>query len=263
MRSLFRSFLFALPLAASAVACTVTTGATSGDNGKLQFETQQADCILFCGKATSIPILAGAEVTIDVSNGDPSTRYTASIDPPAAADLSLSTSCFCKSSTANSATSRSVDVGTDCKSGETKSCTESVSLDTKADGDVALQIFDSKGQLVDKTTVHLRPATSIASHVSVANVELRPATDGAFEVKLGSAVAIASSALGADGQALLYTRGAFLFTYADKSIARPAGDVLFGSSGVEQVSAIALGTTKITVAAKRGATRELTFRVIP
>jgi hypothetical protein len=256
-RFLALALLVSAPFAAG---CSVPQQGNTGDLGKLNFQVQKADCVLFCGDATSTPLLAGATIDVLVANGDPSTTYSVALTPPSLAQSTLTTTYWCNSQTANSASVREVSVSDKCNANETKSVTLTVSLSTVGAGDLGVSIVGPSGT-VDKTTLHLDAAASVSGALSNAGgAALTPAADGAFEVHTGAVFSIASSAKDAAGDALVYTRGAYLFSYANTSIVASSPNA---DSGVENAVAVAPGTTNITVAAGVGATHTFAIRVLP
>lgn len=263
MARAFNTLLFlALPFAAACSGSVqINTPSTTGSLGKLTFQYEQDDCLLFCGESLSTPVLAGASVELEVTGGDPFTQFTAQVSPPDLADAQLQENCTCNMTSGNTASSRAVGITDACNSNETKSCIELVTVDTHGTGDVALQIMGPSG-LVDETTLHLVAATSISAEVQVNGVTVQPGAGGRYAAKAGEGISITSTATDAQGRTLVYTRGAFLYSYLNPSVVA-SNPGLIGASNTETALAVSAGTAQLTEQAGVGVTTSYLFEVSP
>lgn len=251
-----RSSLVALAL--SAAACSFGIGeSTEGDQGKMHFEYTGGDCLLGCGLDRNA--LQGSLVTVSARGGDGDVRKKARLTSGAIGAISAQReSCSCETTTRDTRKSRSVEPSTGCASGETKSCSLSVDIETAQPGDSKLEITDFGGNVVDRVTVHVRPAARIDVDVREGGTNM----GGVYEVKRGSKVKLLSEVFDADGSEVIFARHGVSHAYGDKSILQPDAAVLVGSTDVEDMLAIGLGETTVKVRAE-GAEKLVRFRIVP
>lgn len=257
-RPSFLSLSSLVVLALSAAACSLGLGdSTEGDDGKMRFEYIGSDCPFGCGLDRSA--LQGSLVTVVVRGGDGEVRKKARLDNGAIGAISAQReSCSCETRTGDTLKSRSGEPASPCASGETKSCSLSIDIETAQPGESKLEVTDLGGNVIDRVTVEVRPAARI-------DVDVREgATDvgGVHEVKRGFKVKVRSEVYDADGNEVFFTRHGVSHEYADKNILRPDTAVILGSTDVEDMIATGLGETTVKVRAE-GAEKLVRFRVVP
>jgi hypothetical protein len=252
------SFVLFAVVAVAAAGCSASLGdKTDGENGNLRFSYNGRGCLFGCGLDRSA--LQGSMVTITSEGGDPDVRPTARIVDPAVARVSSQReSCSCTSQSKSSSHSRSVDPGDTCTSTEKKACSLSLDIETTQAGDPKLEIVDGAGSLIDRVTLHVRPA----ARIDVTVQQGATLVGGVYEVKKGFKVKLESRVFDVDGGEAVFARHGMSFDYADKSIVQPDSAVLVGSTEVEDMIAPGAGDTTVTVKAP-GAQKIVRLRVRP
>jgi hypothetical protein len=257
---LLLSSFFGLALCTlSAAGCSAKLGEkTDGENGALRFSyTNASGCIFGCG--LDRPALQGSMVTVMSEGGNPDIRATARLVDPTVARIAAQTeSCRCTSHTENSSESHSIDAGDRCVSGQTKECSLSLDVETSQAGDPKLEIVDGSGGLIDRVTLHVRPAARIDVRVKEGATEI----GGVYEVKKGFKVKLESHVFDVDGGEAVFAKHGMSFDYGDESIVKPDTAVIFGSTEVEDMIAPGVGETTVKVRAT-GAEKVVRFRVVP
>jgi hypothetical protein len=248
----------AVLLSLSSVACSASLGdKTDGDNGALRFSYSGRGCLFGCGLDRSA--LQGSMVTVSSEGGDPDVRPFARIVDSALAKVSAQReSCSCTTTSKASSQSRSIEPGDTCATAEKKSCSLSLDIETLNAGDPKLEIVDGAGTLIDRVTLHVRPAARIDVTVKEGAVDM----GGVYEVKNGFKVKLESHVYDVDGGEAVFARHGMSFDYADASILQPDSAVLIGSTDVEDMIAKGTGETSVKVHAP-GAEKIVRFRVVP
>jgi hypothetical protein len=243
-------------------------GGPSGADGRLTFQIQRHDCVVQCGQSIDAPALAGSTLVVTVDGGDPSTVYTIKAGPLHLASATPLTSCTCGAPTSTGTTgpgapSRPIAPDAACDSGETKSCSTAIELDTHEAGDLEIAVSDASGAVLDTTTVHLVAAASIESSVTVDAARATPDARGAYTARIGQTIGIRSIARDASGVELVYSRDAFTFSYLDATVVGEEPDPFGGSAQAETAVAHAAGTARVREVAGVGATRDFVVDVTP
>jgi hypothetical protein len=259
----FPSFLLSsfvvtsLALLLGSAGCSLKLGdKTEGDQGVMSFSYDGPGCFFGCGLDRSA--LQGSLVSVTAKGGDPNVTQTARIAESSIARVSKQTpSCTCDSKSGSTSTSSSIAPGEKCTGGATKTCTLSVEIETSDQGDAHLEIVGPSGALVDRVTVHVRPAARL--DVSVGETAVKD--DAPVTARVGDTVALETHAFDADGNEEIFTQHGISHDYGDKSILEPADDDLFGSTNVERMIARQPGDTTIKVHAP-GAERVVRFHVV-
>ncbi len=255
--SLLLSSFVVASLSLGAAGCSLKLGDhTEGDNGTLSFSYDGPGCFFGCGLDRSA--LQGSLVTVNAKGGDPNVTQTARILESSIARVSNQTpSCTCDSKSGNTSSSSTVAPGEKCSGGATKSCSLSVDIETSDQGDAHLEVLGPSGAVIDRVTIHVRPAARL--DVSVGQTAVKDETP--VTARVGDTVALETHAFDADGNEEIFTQHGISHDYADKSILEPANDDLFGSTNVEKMIAKQPGDTSITVRAP-GAERVVHFHVV-
>lgn len=242
----------------STAACSFKLGdKTDGEKGTMTFAYDGPGCFFGCGLDRSA--LQGSQVSVSAKGGDADVAQTARIAESSIARVSdQHEACSCDSSSGSQSNSRSIEPSARCSSGETKSCNLSVDIETTAEGDAHLEIVDPKGALIDRVTVHVRPAARI--DVSVNGVAIN---DGQLTtVRNGDKVKLESHAFDANGDEALFTKHGISHDYGDTTILAPDDAVLIGTTNVEDMIAREPGDTTVKVHAP-GAEQLVRFHVVP
>lgn len=236
---------------------------TKGQNGVAEFSLSSAQCIL--GRGTDRPVLLGSAITVQAT-------VTTHTDDPLSlrvADASMgsaepsSQSCSCSGSGTVTCTST-------CPPGQKKSVTVSFDVQTKAAGDVPIQLVDPSGAVVDSSSITVRPAKTIAATVSskprgAANdAPVKADGDGAYTVHVGDEVDVSFNTTDDQGNDLLFTRHGVVPTYANATALAPTTDIadrIIGLTNREVANALATGDDQISFAAQ-GASATLKFHVV-
>jgi hypothetical protein len=240
----------------SATACSIKLGdKTEGEKGAMTFAYDGRGCLFGCGLDRSA--LQGAQITVNASGGNASVRPTARIAAATVARVSKQTeSCSCDSKTGSTSNSRSVEPSETCASGETKSCTLSVDIEAAGAGDAELEVVDPKGGLIDRVTIHVRPAARLDITVDgLAVKDGEPTT-----VRSGEAVKLETHAFDADGSEELFTKHGISHDYGDTAVIAPDPAVIIGSTDIEDMIAVSPGDTTVKVYAP-GAARVVQIHV--
>jgi hypothetical protein len=248
------SFAF---VAVATAACSPLGESTDGDNGTLRFEYTGGNCLFGCGLDRSA--LEGSLVSISARGGDGDVRKRARLVGADVGSISEQReSCSCQSTSGSSSRSRGVEPAERCTSNETKSCSLNIDLETAQSGEAKLEITEPSGKVVDRVTIHVRPAARIDVDVKQGATE----RGGVYEVKNGFKVKVRSTVFDAEGGEAVFTRHGVSHDYGNKSILKPDSSVLVGSTDVEDMIASGLGETTVTVRAE-GAEKLIRFRVVP
>ena len=244
----------ALVVALAAAGCSPQLGAdTAGEKGNLRFE--YSSCLFGC--SLDQKALQGSQVSITTKGGDPDVPLVARLaGDPVGSIASQLESCSCASSSGNGSRSRSIDASKLCDKAETKSCTLAVDIDTRTAGEAKLEIVDPAGAVVDRVTVHVRPAARIELDVH----DRKADAQGIYEVGWGAKLKVGSKVLDADGVGMIFAKHGVTQAYADANIVGPDSSVLVGSTDVEDAVAKRAGETSLTVRAV-GAESTVRFRV--
>lgn len=245
-------------LALSTAACSIKIGdKTEGEKGAMSFAYDGPSCFFGCGLDRSA--LQGAEVSITAKGGDPEVSQTVRVAESTIARVSSqSETCSCDSSSGGSSTSRSIETSAKCSSGETKSCSLSVGLETLAAGDARLEVMDFRGTVIDSVVVHVRPAARIDISVNG-----KAFADGdVTTARVGDKLGLEAVPFDASGDRALFTKHGISHDYGDTTIVGPDDAVLFGSTNTEDMVARQPGDTTVKVHAP-GAERLVRFHVVP
>lgn len=235
--------LFAL----SAQGCSLELGEDSaGDAGRLRFQYAGEDCLFGC--SMSREVLAGSAIDLTVTNLDPSLRYDARLVTSELATAKARESCSCTARANGESRSRSVEPGETCGSGETKSCSLGVTLETRRAGDVKLEVLEG-GRYVDSITVKVRDPERLASTLRSGGADLVPASDGAYEVKLDARVEMKTEVRSASGEDLLFTGHGVDVKFLDERVVGPLAFEIFGRSDTAVGQAKALGEARVSITA--------------
>jgi hypothetical protein len=243
-------------LSLSTAACSIKLGdKTEGEKGTMAFAYDGRGCFFGCGLDRSA--LQGAQISVSASGGDASVRKTARIAAETIARVSNQTeSCSCESRQGSSSTSNSVEPSATCPSGQTKTCTLSIDIETAGAGDAELEVVDPKGALIDRVAVHVRPAARLDITVDgMAVKDGEPTT-----VRPGEKVKLETHAFAADGSEELFTKHGISHDYGDTTIIAPDSSVILGSTEVEDMIALSPGDTAVKVYAP-GAERVVLLHV--
>lgn len=242
----------------SSAACSLELGDdTEGDEGAMHFSYGGDGCFFGCGLDRSA--LQGSMVTVSSKGGDPDVRATARIVGETMARISSQReSCWCSSRSTNESESRSIEPTATCASSETKECNLSLEVETSQPGDPKLEVVDPSGGLIDRVTLHIRPAARIEADVNEGGTK----NGDVYEVKRGFKVKVQSRVYDADDDEMIFVRHGVSFDYGDKAILKPDGEVLFGATDVEDMIATGTGETSVRVFAP-GAEKVVRFRVVP
>lgn len=227
----------------STVGCSIKLGdKTEGEKGAMTFAYDGRGCLFGCGLDRSA--LQGAQISVNVSGGNPNVRPTARIAAETIARVSNQTeSCSCGSTRGSTTTSHSVEPSATCASGETKTCTLSVEIETAGAGDADLEVVDPKGGLIDRVAIHVRPAARL--DITVAGMAVK---DGEpTTVRSGEKVKLETHAFDADGSEELFTKHGISHDYGDTTIIAPDSSVILGSTEVEDMIALSPGDTSVKV----------------
>jgi hypothetical protein len=255
---LLSSFVVAsLALSLGSAGCSLKLGdKTEGDNGTMSFSYDGPGCFFGCGLDRSA--LQGSLVTVTAKGGDPDVAQTARISESSIARVSNQTpSCTCDSRSGNTSTSSTIAPSEKCSGGATKSCTLSVDIETSAQGDAHLEIVGPSGALIDRVTVHVRPAARL--DVSVGETAVKD--DAPVTARVGDTVALETHAFDAEGNEEIFTKHGISHVYGDSSVLAPDDSELFGSTNVEDMLAKTPGDATVTVRAP-GAERVVRFHVV-
>ncbi len=246
-------------LALSTAACSIKLGdKTDGEKGTMTFAYDGPGCLFGCGLDRSA--LQGAQVSLTAKGGDPNVRQTARISERSIATVAdQHQTCSCDSSSGSHSSSRTVEPAATCTSGETKSCSLAIDLETANEGDAKLEIVDPSGNVIDRVTVHVRPAARIDLKVEQGN---GTKVADVYQVRVGDKVTIEAHAFDASGGETLFTKHGISHDYADTTVIGPDDSVLFGSSDVEDMVAKTPGDTTVKVYAP-GAVQLVRFHVMP
>jgi hypothetical protein len=243
-------------LSLSTAACSIKLGdKTEGDKGALAFAYDGRGCFFGCGLDRSA--LQGAQISVNASGGDANVRPTARISAQTIARVSNQTeSCSCGSKSGSTSSSHSVEPSAKCASGETKSCTLSIDIETAGAGDAELEVFDPKGALIDRAAIHVRPAARL--DITVNGISIK---DGEPTVVLNrEKVKLETHAFDADGSEELFTKHGISHDYGDTTVIAPDPAVIIGSTDIEDMIAVSPGDTTVKVYAP-GAERVVQIHV--
>lgn len=246
-----------LLIALGAAACSAKLGEDSaGDNGTLRFQYSDGNgCLLGCSLDRSA--LQGSQVSISAKSSDADVRMTARLSDASVGRISSqSQSCSCRSSSR----SRSVTPNEKCTSVETRECSLAIDIETNRPGDATLEIYDTSDKVLDRVTMHVRPAARIDVDVRQGGKKI---DDDQWEVREGFKVKLESSVFDEAGTEMIFARHGVSFDYADKSLVQPDSAVLVGSTDVEDmIAGSRAGDTSVTVKAA-GTSKVVRFRVVP
>lgn len=245
-------------LSLSTAACNFKLGdKTEGDKGTMTFAYDGPGCLFGCGLDRSA--LQGSQVSLTAKGGDANVRQTARIAESSIARVSdQHESCSCDSSSGNQSKSNSIEPSAKCASGETKSCNLAVDLETGDQGDAHLEIVDPTGALIDRVTVHVRPAARIDVKVNGSAVK----EGEVVTLRNFDKVGLESHAFDANGDEALFTKHGISHDYGDTTILAPDDAVLFGSTNTEDMIAKEPGDTTVKVYAP-GASQLVRFHIVP
>ena len=266
-------FLIA-PLTLLAAFATVSLGTgcspndpfqSKGQNGVAEFKLQAAQCLFGCN--TDKPVLLGSEINVQAtltSRSDPMSIRVR--DLATGTTENASQSCTCEGDNGSTA---SVTCEASCNAGQTKSALVSVDIQTKTAGNVAIELVDAQGNVVDSSQIVVRPPATLSTYVKSApkatdGVPVTPDADGAYSVHVGNEVDLNFGATDDQGNDLAFTRHGVIPTYSNKSALAPTkevGALLFGSTNDEIADAVGVGDGEISLAAE-GATTSLKFHVV-
>jgi hypothetical protein len=254
-QALLASFLL---ISLSTAGCSFKLGdKTDGEKGNLRFAYAGDGCIFGCGLDRTA--LQGSRVSVSVEGGDAKVRPTARIDDATVAHVSeQKESCSCTSQSNGKSSSQSVEPNASCASGETKSCTMSIEVETSGSGDAKLEITDPSGKTIDRVTLRVRPA----ARIEVEMKEGATRKGDVYEAKEGFKVKLRSKVYDADGAEAFFTKHGVSHEYADRNVMKPDSAVLIGSTDVEDMLASGTGETTVKVHAI-GAEKVVRFRVVP
>jgi len=127
-------------------------------------------------------------------------------------------------------------------------CQISVDIETTGIGDGALEIFDAKGGLIDKITIHVRSPARIDLAAAIENERLEP-KDGAYEVAVGTKVDLVATVIDAGGNLMVHGERGLERFYRDESIVGPDGLELLEWAGVANLRSRAPGETTVSMRA--------------
>jgi hypothetical protein len=254
-----RSFVLAsfAAVALSSAACSIKIGdKTEGEKGAMSFAYSGPSCFFGCGLDRSA--LQGAQVSLTAKGGDPNVAQTARVAESSIARVSSQRqSCSCDSGSGGSHDSRSVEPSAQCRSGETKSCSLSVDLETMSAGDARLEVVDLHGTVIDSVVVHVRPAARIDISVNG-----KAFADGdVTTARVGDKLGLEAIPFDANGDRSLFTEHGISHDYGDTKIVGPDDSVLIGSTNTEDMVAIQPGDTTVNVHAP-GTERLVRFHVV-
>lgn len=262
LRPSFLLLSSSIALALSTAACSFGLGeSTEGDQGNLRFEYTGGDCLFGCGLDRNA--LQGSLVSVAVTGGDGDVRKSARLTNGSLGSISEQReSCRCESQTrsgsSTTSSSSSVEPTAACAAGTKKTCTLNVDIETVQSGESKLEITDASGRVVDRVTMHVRPAARIDVEVRQGGTEV----NGVYEVRNGFKVKVHSTVLDDEGGEMIFARHGVSHEYGDRSVLKPDGAVLIGSTDIEDMIASGVGETTVTVRAG-GASKLLRFRVVP
>ena len=255
---LLSSFVvLSLSLGLGTAGCSLKLGdKTEGDKGTMSFAYDGPGCFFGCGLDRSA--LQGSLVTVTATGGDPNVAQKARISETSIARVSdQHESCTCDTTSGSSHTSTSIDPGAKCASGTTRSCSLSVDIETSDQGDAHLEIVDPSGSLIDRVTVHVRPAARLDITVGATAVK-----DGSpITARVGDKVKLETHAFDASGNEAMFEKHGISHDYGDTTILAPDDSVLIGSTNVEDMIAREPGDTTVTVHAP-GAEQVVRFHVV-
>ncbi len=256
------SMLAAVAVTSLGTGCTFNDPFQSkGQNGVAEFSLSSAQCILGCN--TNQPVLLGSSITVEA------TVKTHTEDPLflRVADASMgsaepsSQSCSCSGS--------AVSCASTCPPGQSKSVTVSFDVQTKAAGDVPIELVDAAGVVVDSSSIVVHPAKTIEARVSSGpqgadHADVTAAADGTYTVHVGNQVDVVFKAMDDQGNDLVFTRHGVIPTYANAKALAPTTDLvdrIIGFTNQEVADALASGDAQISLAAQ-GASTTVKFHVV-
>jgi hypothetical protein len=230
-----------LAFLAFAAGCNLDTS-TTGNLGKVSFSYSSSQCAIF-GCGLDQPALQGSRVQISTTGGDPSIRPTAKLSFGRIGSVAAqSETCQCAVS---GGSSRDVEPSASCATGETKSCSLLIDVDTTTAGDDVLEIREPSGALRDSVAIHVHPAAKIVLKVSTdANGAVAP-VNGAYPVHVGENPQLHSTVYDSANQQLIFSEHGLSFAYADQSMLAPQSFVLGGATDIEYMTAKAAGDTSV------------------
>ena len=228
----------------------------NGEMGNLKFSYGGWGCLLGCGPEREV--LQGAGVSVIVDGAERGRLQHARMTSEGIASVtSYKESCWCNKEDGNTSSSRGVTDGNTCASDETLSCSTWVELETENAGDTKLEITDDKGTVIDRFSVHVRPALRIDPLVSAEKEPIEPGKDGVYEVHQNAHLLIQPRPYGNGENELLFEKG-IAFSSSDEKIVKP--DTLFDD--VRIIKAPSVGSATVSVVAV-GARVDVRFRVVP
>jgi hypothetical protein len=254
-------FVALISLATVTSGCDIKLGEdTQGEKGNLRFSYTGNGCFFGCGLDRGA--LQGSMVTISAEGGalvDGTVR--AGITDGYGSVSSLTQSCTCSRSSGNTSTSHTAQPGEKCATNESRSCNLSVDVETTRAGDAKLEILDAKGKVIDRIDILIRPAHHIDVKLRSGSEDVPLGGDGVYEVKQGSMLSLESTVYDASDGELIFAKHGVGHRFNDPKVVKGASE-LFGWSDVQSVRAEGPGTATVFVEAT-GATKEVTFRVVP
>lgn len=256
MNSRLASFAFASVLAL-VTGCNLDTE-TDGTKGVEEFSYSSSQCgLLGCG--LDKPTLQGSRITIMASGGDTSLRPTAKLAHGNVGSIaSQSETCSC----AQDNNTRSLDQPSDsCRSGETKSCSLSIDIETTTAGDDTLEIHEPSGALRDSISFHVRAASRIDTTLSDSGNPLL-AVNGVYNTHMGAALQLHSDVYDSANQPLVFSEHGLSFAYADKTLLAPNTNVILAATDDEYMSPLGPGDTQVVDSAA-GASVTLKLHITP
>lgn len=141
-------------------------------------------------------------------------------------------------------------------------CNALVEIETAASGEGWLEIVGPDGALVDRAKLRVGRAGALEIAVKVDGRDLSPLAGGVFAIAPGSTrVQIATTARGAGGDAMVFTKHGLEVSYDDTGVLKRDGKASgSGRTDVEDMIVEGAGDTTVTVRA-RGAEAPVRFRV--
>ncbi len=257
-----------LPLMAFALSLGLVTGCnpelgdqTKGELGNVEFSYHES---CFFGCSLDQPVLRGSTERISVTGPGNQSDVVASSSAPEIASFSSSRFCDCERSAGNEAEGYSASPDTTCQSGFQLVCDNYFAVKTGTVGDAKIELRDATGNLIDRTTVHVRDAHEIRfGRIPAAGGEAEEIAT--LELAAGESAELIAHPYADDGAQLLGEHGFVWqvadpavagFDYFDESVAAKAPD----DARIVHVRAVASGQTTLSVGAG-GAASELVLVV--
>ncbi len=207
-----------LALSAFALGCTVSLGASSrGDLDRVDFSYRES---CFWGCSLDEPVLADSHERISVTGPGNDDGITVGSSNPGVATFLVVRSCVCDRSTGGATDAsgevQSLNSDGSCEASFDKHCDNSIVTKTHSAGDAKLELYAANGEIVDRTTIRVRAASSVGFERTDDQGD-RTAIDR-LELAPGDSVLVSAAPATDDGSRILGAEG-FSWSSDDAKVA--------------------------------------------